>query len=138
VTLPANDPSIGDEDALLRRVPNRPMLLADDGRGGKRPSSAALELRDGETGCSVDVQSRLARPEDPGSVATGHPVGWGLACFSTAAARFEDRHRVVGDAQVDNEAHALVIPTASSRADQKRNFSRLARAMEWVRLPDVG
>lgn len=38
----------------------------------------------------------------------------------------------------DNEAHALVVPTAPSRAAQKRNFSRLARALEWARMPDVG
>lgn len=114
------------------------MLLADDGRGSKRPSSAALELRDDETGCSVDVQGRLLRPEDPESAVAGHPVEWGLARFSTGAARFEDQHRVVGDARMDNAAHALVIPTAASRAAQKRNFSRLARAMEWVRPPDVG
>jgi hypothetical protein len=38
----------------------------------------------------------------------------------------------------DNEAHALVIPTAPSRAARKRNFFRLARALEWARLPDVG
>lgn len=138
MTVPANDPNIRDEDALLRRVPNRPMLLANDGRGGKRPSSAALELRAGEAGCSVDVQGRLPDPRDPESAASGFPAEWGLASFSTEAARSHDRHRVVGDAQIDNEAHALVVPTAETRPAQKRNFSRLAREMRWVREPDLG
>jgi hypothetical protein len=57
-------------------------------------------------------------------------------CWPTTGEAASDR--VVGDAQIDNEAHALVVPTAETRQAQKRNFSRLARAMEWVRPPDVG
>ena len=135
MNLPFNDSSIADEDALLRRVPNRPKLVADDGQGGKRPSSAALELRENDDGCSVDVQCRLADPGAPESALAGCPADWGLASFAAGAARVEDRHRVVGNPLEDNEAHALVVPVATTRAAQKRNFSMLARQMTWVRQP---
>lgn len=137
MTVLDDDPSIRDEDALLRRVPNRPRLLADDGKGGKRPSSAALELRDGEAGCSVDVRRLLPDPATPLTSLAGYPTGWGLATFKAADARHEGQHHVARAWLEDNPAHALVVPTAVSRGAQKRNFSRLARAMQWIQPPEM-
>jgi len=137
VTVPGDDPSVRDEDALLRRVPNRPRLLADDGKGGTRPSSAALELRDGEDGCSVDVRRLLPNPATPLTSLTGCPTGWGLATFTAADARHEAQHHVARAWLEDNPAHALVLPTAASRSARKRNFSRLARTMQWIQPPEM-
>ena len=141
MTAPENDLTIADTDTLLRRVPNRPMMVARDANGRMRPSSAALELREGETGCSVDVLQRTACPERPLDVMSGYGEDWGLASCSVEAPREEDRHRVVGDpldeGEGDNPAHALIVPTAESRAEQKRNFRKLARRMTFIRSPEV-
>jgi hypothetical protein len=137
VTPPENDPTIADADTLLRRVPNRPRMVAREANGQIRPSSAALELREDETACSVDVLERTVAPERPLDVMVGYDERWGLASCTAGAAREEDRHRVVGDPIEDNAAHALIVPTAESRAAQKRNFSTLARRMTFVRNPEL-
>lgn len=137
MTVPANDPSIADDDTLLRRVPNFSSYTAPDGTGGRRVSSAALELRDDETGCSVEVQERLADPQHPVMLLDGCPPDWGLACCAASDARYQDLHRVVGDPLVDDPAHAHIVPTVIGRKAQKRNFSDLAKRMRWVREPTM-
>jgi hypothetical protein len=120
-------------------VPNRPKYVVDDGRGGTRLSSAALDLRPDEEGCSVDVRRLLPDPADPSSVLDGYPQEWGLACLEAGAAR-RLQHNVVGDpltGDAENPAHALVIPLAASRAARKRNFSELAKTASWIGQPPV-
>jgi hypothetical protein len=135
VTLPENDASIDDQHSLLRRVPDRPKLLARRANGELRPSSAALVLREEETGCSVDVMEWLADPRKPLEALTGFPDSWGLArCFAEVPRR-EDRHRVVGDVDEDNPAHAQMIPTTPSRSKQKRHFGMVAEEMTFLREP---
>lgn len=135
MTLPENDASIEDQHTLLRRVPDRPKLLARRANGELRPSSAALVLREEEIGCSVDVMERLAEPSKPLDALEGFPESWGLArCFAEVPRR-EDRHRVVGDADKNNPAHAQMIPTARSRAKQKRHFGMVAEEMTFIRKP---
>jgi hypothetical protein len=136
VTPRTDDDSILPQDVLLRRVPNSPRYLASDGKGGRRLSSGALELRPPEDGCSVDVQGRLADPAKPESVLEGHPSEWGLACFSAHDAR-ACRHIVAGDPLPDNKAHALVVPQAQSRSAQKRNFSDLAKRAKLLKEPEM-
>jgi len=136
VTPRADDDSILSEDALLRRVPNRPRFLASDGKGGRRLSSQALELRPPEEGCSVDVRSRLVDPTHPETVLDGHPPEWGIACFVAADAR-ACHHNVAGDRLPENRAHALVLPLADSRTAQKRNFSDLAKRATLIKEPSA-
>ena len=138
---PQNDPAIVDTDDLLRRVPNRPKMVAAESGGRLRPSSAALELRDGEAGCSVHVQARLPNPRDPLIVLEGHCRDWGVATATAGDARDQDRHRVVGaprtdhPPRADDPAHAEVVPTATSRTAQKRHFRALAARMTFVQEP---
>ncbi len=136
MTPRSDDDSILSEDALLRRVPNRPRYLASDGQGGRRLSSQALELRPPEEGCSVDVQSRLTDPARPEAVLDGHPSAWGIACFSAGDAR-ACNHNVAGDSLPQNPAHALVVPLADSRSAQKRNFSSLAKRAKLLKDPEM-
>lgn len=139
--LPQNDPAIADTDDLLRRVPNRPRMVTTESDGKLRPSSAALELRAGEAGCSVHVQARLPDPQDPLAVLDGHSQEWGVATATAGDARDEDRHRVVGapredpPPRADDPAHAEVVPTATSRTKQKRHFGALAARMTFLQEP---
>lgn len=139
--LPQNDPAIADTDDLLRRVPNRPRMVTTESDGRLRPSSAALELRDGEIGCSVHVQGRLPNPPDPLIVLEDHSQDWGVATATAGDARDQDRHRVVGaprtdpPPRADDRAHAEVMPTATSRTAQKRNFGALAAKMTFLQEP---
>lgn len=137
MTPPDNDPTVADADTLLRRIPNRPMMVAREADGRLRPSSAAPELREDESGCSVDILERTATPECPVNVMSGQDPSWGLASCSVRTARADDLHRVVGDPLQDNLAHALIVPSATSRAQQKRNFGIIARAMAFVREPEL-
>jgi hypothetical protein len=132
-----DDPTIVDDDDLLRRVPNWPMMVTTESDGKLRPTSAALDLRRdlGETGCSVDIQARLSDPEHPLTVLAGHPAEWGLATCTAGDARSDDTHRVVGEPLPDDPAHAEVIPVATTRKAQKRNFKALAERMRFLRDP---
>jgi hypothetical protein len=109
-------------------------MVTIDGQGRARPTSAALELRPEETYRSVDVQTRLRDPTDPFIAAERHPPEWGLARCTAGDARRDSLHRVVGDALPDNP-HTQVIPTATSRSAQKRNFRQLAMCMTFLREP---
>lgn len=137
MTPPENDPSVADSDTFLRRVPNWPSMLARKANGEVRLSSAALELRDDERGCSVDILERTEAPDDPLAIMDGQDSAWGLASGLVAAAREDDLHRVVGDPQDDNVAHALIVPTAESRKRQKRNFGELAKNMVILKEPQI-
>lgn len=132
-----DDPEIVNADVLLRRVPNRPMMVTVDAQGRTRPTSAALDLRPEETYCSVDVQSRLRDPTDPFITAEGHPPEWGLASCTAGDARRDGLHWVAGDPCPDDPAHTRVIPTATSRKAQKRNFGKLAERMTFLREPGM-
>lgn len=130
-----DDPEIVNADVLLRRIPNWPSMVTVDAQGRARPTSAALDLRPGETYCSVDVQSRLRDPTDPFITVEGHPSEWGLASCTADDARRDGLHWVAGDPLPDNPAHTRVIPTATSRKARKRNFGKLAACMTFLREP---
>jgi hypothetical protein len=110
-------------------------MVTTESDGKLRPTSAALNLRRDETGCSVDVFGRLPDPDNPLSVLAGHPAEWGLATCTAGDARSDDTHRVVGKPLPDDPAHAEVIPTATTRSAQKRNFKTLAEKMTFLREP---
>jgi hypothetical protein len=133
--LPPDDPTIADTDDLLRRVPNSPGMVKVDSEGTLRPSSAALVFPPDNIGCSVDVQGLLPDPSAPLDVLTPYPVEWGLATCAAGDAREGGQHHVVGKPEAENPAHAEVVPTVSSRKEQKRNFSMLASRMRFLREP---
>jgi hypothetical protein len=137
VSTPPDDPTIVDDDDLLRRVPNRPRMVTTESDGKLRPTSAALALREGETGCSVDVRGRLEDPDEPLTVLDGHDAAWGVATCTAGAARTDGAHHVVSDELPDNRAHAQVVPTATSKSAQRRNFKSLAERMTFVQDPVI-
>jgi hypothetical protein len=70
-------------------------------------------------------------------VLAGHPAEWGLATCTAGDARNDGTHRVVGQPLADDPAHAEVIPTATTRTAQKRNFKALAEKMRFLRDPVI-
>ena len=110
-------------------------MVTTESDGKLRPTSAALALREGETGCSVDVRRRLADPGEPLTVLARHDAAWGVATCTAADARKDGAHHVISDVLPDNPAHAQVVPTAPSRNAQKRNFKVLAERMTFVQDP---
>lgn len=132
-----DDPSISDDDNLLRRVPNVPHMVAAQSDGTIRVTSAAL-IRRGERGCSVSVQSRLHNPEEPLDVLADFPETWGLVATPAGTARNQGERRVVGRPEDGNRAHAEVIPNATSRKEQKRSLKALAEQMIFVCEPTLG
>ena len=52
-------------------------------------------------------------------------------------ARNDGEHIVVSEPELDNPAHAEIIPTAQSRKAQKRSLKALAERMVFLRNPEV-
>jgi hypothetical protein len=133
---PADDPSITDDDDLLRRVPNVPHMLSTQGDGTIRITSAAL-IRKGERGCSVSVRTRLPNPDAPVEILDEHQQRWGIATCTAGVARNGGEHHVTGVPEPNNPAHAEITPTAPTRKEQKRFLKALAERMHLIREPTL-
>jgi len=122
VTDATDDPSVGSDERLYRRVsPDGANTVWDDNLGRWRPSSGAL-LIEGD-GLSVFLASLVARLGFTViDVADGHP-GHHVVSFSVGDARAQ-RCGIVPD-PLDpalhpcNPAHALVTATGSRTARRK-------------------
>lgn len=119
-----DDPSIGDEELLWRRI--MPRWVVSDGRGGMRPSSAAFQnYRDSEghrhNAFSVSISSEAQESGvGPEEYVEGFP-GYGVAAFPARLARSLDQ-RVARVPRADEPAHGHVIG-AKPKSVQKA-FSR--------------
>jgi hypothetical protein len=129
----AESSEIGDGEALLRRIANKPNMLKRDG-DVVRPTSAAFKPAGSDGGVSVDVRSLLPDPGVPTSVLALFP-GQGLVELSARGVR-ERALDVVHAPLSDNDAHANIIGwDRMSKPDQKRAQRELALAAAWVRQP---
>lgn len=119
--LPQDDPTIGDEERLYRRVyPNPDELEADSTGTGYRPRSGAFR---GEGALSVDLSS-LSTPEETRSRHT--PSNFYVAEFSARTAR-EAGCVIVRDPQPDDPAHALVYGLGEAGALTKSQTKKIGR-----------
>ena len=116
-----DDPTVSDDDALLRRVPPQ-MILANSSQQDIEVSSAAFSNPSDGSGMSVIIRSELiavgGRMED---VLTGYE-GFGLVSLSAASVR-EQNQIVVRKPLPDNPAHGEVIgeKTRGVRRAMKRS-----------------
>ena len=116
-----DDPTVSDDDALLRRVPPQ-MILANSSQQDIEVSSAAFSNPSDGSGMSVIIRSELiavgGRMED---VLTGYE-GFGLVSLSAASVR-EQNQIVVRKPLPDNPANGEVIgeKTRGVRRAMKRS-----------------
>ena len=126
---------IEDEDALLRRVANKPDMVKRDGQA-VRPTSAVFKPASEDGGISVDVRKLLVDPTEPLSVLTETPEH-GLVELRARVPR-ANQLDVVHTPQAGNPAHADIVNLGDlSRPLQKRARRELALASVWVRQPAV-
>jgi len=129
-TGPADDPSIVDEDWLLRRIPPSQMPY-NDARGRRWPSSAAFTPSTGDTEVSAYLDSEL---QDLGldheAVVEAHD-GYAVARFPVGLPRSLDRG-VIRDPSTDSArplacdpAHALITGRTGDNKNQWRRIGRL-------------
>ena len=124
---------IKDDDALLRRVANKPNMFKHEG-AVVRPSSAAFKPAGQDGGISVDVRRLLPDPSDPLSPLEGLPEH-GLVELRATVPR-ANGHDVVHAPLKDNDAHANIFPAAGlGKADQRRAQREMALASVWIRQP---
>lgn len=124
---------IEDEDALLRRVANRPNMVKQDG-GVFRPTSAAFKGAKADGGLSVDVRRLLPDPTRPETAVDAFPEH-GLVELRAGSVRELDLE-VLHDPIAENYAHGNIFPTdGMSRAAQGRACRELALKCVWVRQP---
>lgn len=108
---PADDPTIRDEDALVRQVPPG-NWIRELGTGVLRPTSDAFSESSDGSGMSTNLVSILTENGLPltfvaPSIAAKR-VGWGSVQFGVAYTR-EQGGRVKRHALPDNPAHAAVF-----------------------------
>lgn len=121
----ADDPSIADQELLLRRVP--PQWILPDPHDPARfvVSSAAFDHLE----MSIDLASvRLEHGEPLTTSLVGYP-GYGLVAVTARDAR--DRGQMVcRDPLPENHAHGLVVGKKTSSVK-----NHLKRQATWIELP---
>ena len=128
----ADDPTIGDDEELWRRIP--PLwVIHDDTRGGWRPTSQAFHDHPDGSPMSVFLASvMLAAQRPPTDAIHGHEhKDFHLASISAGFARSLDQ-LVVRDPQEDEPAHGSVV------GQKKKACRKLAKAATWVIPPRAG
>lgn len=128
-----NDPSISNEEDLLRRIPPWHFFTDSNLGGLVRPSSAAFEDDDDGDPMSVYLSSVLvAEQREPNSVLTGHQ-GFGLASITAGLAR-ECNQTVHPDPLPDETSHAVVCGDKES-GKKKAVKRKFAQGAKWVVAP---
>jgi hypothetical protein len=123
--MPEDDPTIGDETALYRRINPAAHLTWDDNRGCRRVSSGAF--RDPEMSVALgDTLEALGR--EPDTVLRNY-TGQFLVAFRAAVAR-DQGQRLVRDPTIEEEAHGLVLGKKRGRV-----MRVLSAASRWVVRP---
>lgn len=119
-----DDPSIGDDEVLWRRI--IPEWVQHEPDGQVRPSSIAfIDRRSGEV--SVHLASILI---DPARALAGRPAD-SLAAVQVRHPRTLG-YAIVRDPQPDDPSHALICPCPT-----KSHARQLARQSTWV-VPPAG
>ena len=124
---PPNDPSIGDETELWRRIPPWHFIY-DENLKRRRPSSSAFANDPDGHPMSVVLAEAAAVVPSPAQVLTGHER-FALASITAALAR-ECGQGVVRDPLPDEPAHGLVVGPKPKSVQR-----RLAKTAEWVIPP---
>jgi hypothetical protein len=130
-----DDPSIGNEAELLRRIPPT-HFIRDDNLGRLRPTSAAFEDDDDGDPMSVYLTTVLAAEHrEASSVLVGH-AGYALASITAGLAR-EKNQTVHPDPVPEETSHAVVCGDKRSggKKSAKKTFAQSAR---WVIEPAGG
>ena len=122
-----DDPSIGDENELWRRIPHW-WIVPDENRGSFRPASAAFDDdRDGPM--SVFLASVMAEiGRTPEHVLIGHD-GYGLCGVAALIVRREGQIIVRHPTEVE-PAHAEVVGYKSGGVRK-----RISREARWIIQP---
>jgi hypothetical protein len=133
----SNTPAeILDDDALLRRVANRPNMVKAAG-DVVRPTSAAFKPSSEDGGISVEVRRFLADPTDPFSVLAELPEH-GLVELRAAEPRTLGL-TVDHDPLEHSPSHANINGLPGLEKPEARRVARqLALASVWVRQPGLG
>lgn len=114
-----DDPSIADEDGLLRRVPNWPnMVKFDHNLATYRPSSVCFSDRDtNDLEVSITLQRQLLESGGNEADAIKNHPGFGLACIVAGFVRNDLNHKqIVLSEPVDIDPfHGLVVGIKDSK-----------------------
>jgi hypothetical protein len=141
---PYDEPKIGDEDVIIRRINPDQHVVWDDNRKQKRISSKAYNKSTGlNEGMSVDVEALIMADGLDPRIYVQTPVFTGAVAFSASVIRtldlwvgydpVRDHH----NAQ-DNPYHGQVWSREQKKKFSEVQKSGLARAANWyVEIPGV-
>ncbi len=122
-----DDPTIGDDDDLWRRVP-RGWVIFDDKRSRWRPTSLAFrDSRDGSPMSIFLAQVMVAAGRPATDTLRGHQ-GFHLAAIRAGLARSLDQ-LIARDPLEDEPAYGVVV------GDKRKASRKLAYAATWVIAP---
>src|SRR4051794_33448513 len=130
MTERADDPTIADDDLLLRRILPSPLWVVPQPDGTFRVSSAAFL-----DNLSGKVSVSLASITSADQVLAAYPT-YSLVALRAGVPRTLG-HALVRDPTADDPAHALICPPAGrAKAQRKADARRMAAAAVWVVLRD--
>jgi hypothetical protein len=114
-----DDPTIGDQDSLLRRVPNWPnMVKFDQNLGVNRPSSACFsDRKTGNREVSVTHEQDLLANQGELKDALGTNEGFGLARVNAGFSRtgLSSPQALVRSPTKEDKHHCLIVGHKTSK-----------------------
>lgn len=127
-----DDPSIMDDDGLLRRVPIQPaQIIWDDNLKQQRPSSAAFKDHPNGSPMSIALQPVLSELNLPvQSVLSGYETTHALVMFTADVARKNGQGVARAPLPPSDPAHGVVFGPKTQKVRQS-----LAKAAVWVVPP---
>lgn len=127
-----DDPSITDDDRLLRRVPIQPaQIIWDDNLKQQRPSSAAFKDHPDGSPMSIALQLVLDKLDLPiQSVLSGYETTHALVMFTAGVARKNGQWVAPEPLPPSDPAHGVVFGPKTPKVRKA-----LAKAAVWVVPP---
>ncbi len=128
---PTNDPTISDDDSLLRRVPQEPSFVVwDEHTGAERPSTGSFRID--ADGVSVYLLSALSAFRDPCLAVADIDRDRPGRCIQLTVRSCRDRGMGVVRDPIDEatlgRAHALILPPANmGKRRVQKQLSEIAR-----------
>lgn len=143
-TAPYDEPNIGDDDIIIRRINPHEHVIWDDNTKQRRISSKAYnKSSDLNEGMSVDIEALIIADNLDPKKYVQTPIFTGAVAFSAKAIR-ELNLRVGYDPvkddlnAPDNPYHGQVWLTEQKKRFSEKQKSGLAKAAIWyVVIPDV-
>lgn len=132
---PFDDPTIDDEDGLVRFVP-WDQIIFDENESCYRPTSAAFEMSSDDRCMSVDLERLLIEAEkEPTANLIHRPTGSGAVRFIAKAVREKDLVPFADPIEPENPFHGQVANLSEPGKITRGTKRYLSKNSNWLFNP---